>query len=163
MLGSLSDALARRAGIERSRTETNVTSPGGSGSANNSITSSSAVSPKDSNVHRVQMFLNLKLNVQCGLAVALTCPSGTGYALKCQAKRAILDNDLQSHVLEERKHYDSATVVDPALLSLLKLVSVLGGTIEKLLVYICAGIGTAITNLTVIMRTTATALVTAKT
>jgi hypothetical protein len=32
-----------------------------------------------------------------------TQPSGTGYALKCQAKRAILDNDLQSHVLEERK------------------------------------------------------------
>jgi CRP-like cAMP-binding protein len=45
MLGSLSDALARRAGIERSRTETNVTSPGGTG-ANNSTTSSSSVSPK---------------------------------------------------------------------------------------------------------------------
>ncbi|KAG5181365.1 cGMP-dependent protein kinase [Tribonema minus] len=30
-------------------------------------------------------------------------PTSVGYALKCQAKRGILDNDLQSHVLEERK------------------------------------------------------------
>jgi hypothetical protein len=41
MLGSLSDALARRAGIERSRTEMNVTSPSAS-----TTNGSSSVSPK---------------------------------------------------------------------------------------------------------------------
>ncbi|CAM9574918.1 unnamed protein product, partial [Phaeothamnion confervicola] len=98
MLGSLQDLMARTAGIEAAANDGRGSSAGSGGANSQRHAHYLSVKPEELEVIRTLgagAFGNVKL--------VRHKPLDRCFALKCQAKKAILENDLQQHVLDERR------------------------------------------------------------
>lgn len=115
MLGSLTDLMASTAGIAKVAKHPEDSHPasspspaaeagqqegGGSASSKAEAGHTHHISVKPDELELVR---TLGAGAFGSVKLVKHKPTGQGFALKCQAKRAILENDLQQHVLEERR------------------------------------------------------------